>query len=43
MFDWEVGNGGLRQYFLNFENRPWFLPLVLDGYTTSASTLSGAS
>jgi hypothetical protein len=34
MFDWEVGNGGLRQYFLNFEDRPWFLPLVLDGYTT---------
>jgi hypothetical protein len=34
MFDWEVGNGGLRQYFLNFETRPWFLPLVLDGYTT---------
>jgi hypothetical protein len=34
MFDWEVGNGGLRQYFLNFENRPWFLPLVLDRYTT---------
>lgn len=33
MFDWEVGNGGLRQYFLNFEDRPWFLPLVLDGYT----------
>jgi len=33
MFDWEVGNGGLRQYFLNFEGRPWFLPLVLDGYT----------
>lgn len=34
MFDWEVGNGGLRQYFLNFEDRPWFLPFVLDGYTT---------
>jgi hypothetical protein len=34
MFDWEVGNGGLRQYFLNFEGRPWFLPFVLDGYTT---------
>lgn len=33
MFDWEVGNGGLRQYFLNFGDRPWFLPLVLDGYT----------
>jgi hypothetical protein len=33
MFDWEVGNGGLRQYFLNFEDRPWFLPLVLDGYS----------
>lgn len=33
MFDWEVGNGGLRQYFLNFTDRPWFLPLVLDGYT----------
>jgi hypothetical protein len=33
MFDWEVGNGGLRQYFLNFEDRSWFLPLVLDGYT----------
>jgi hypothetical protein len=34
LFDWEVGNGGVRQYFLNFENRRWFLPLVLDGYTT---------
>jgi len=33
MFEWEVGNGGLRQYFLNFADRPWFLPLVLDGYT----------
>lgn len=33
MFDWEVANGGLRQYFLNFEDKPWFLPLVLDGYT----------
>lgn len=33
IFEWEVGNGGLRQYFLNFGNRPWFLPLVLDGYT----------
>lgn len=28
-----MGNGGLRQYFLNFEGGPWFLPLVLDGYT----------
>src|SRR5215813_4447485 len=32
VFEWEVGNGGLNQYFLNFEDRPWFLALVLRGY-----------
>jgi hypothetical protein len=32
VFEWQVGNGGLYQYFLNFEDRPWFLNLVLHGY-----------
>jgi len=32
IFEGQVGNGGLNQYFLNFEDRPWFLDLVLRGY-----------
>lgn len=34
IFEWEVVDGGLRQYFLNYEHRPWFMDLVLEGYTT---------
>jgi hypothetical protein len=32
LFEWEVGNGGLRQYFLNFD-APWLLALIARGYT----------
>jgi hypothetical protein len=32
LFEWEVGNGGLHQYFFNHPD-PDLLALVLDGYT----------
>ena len=32
IFEWEVGNGGLHQYFFNFSD-PDHLGLVLDGYS----------
>lgn len=32
-FEWEVGNGGLHQYFFNFDD-PDLLAVVLDGYST---------
>jgi Domain of unknown function (DUF4375) len=32
VFEWEVGNGGLHQYFFNFPD-PAHLSVVLDGYT----------
>jgi hypothetical protein len=31
LFEWEVGNGGLHQYFFNYPS-PDLLALVLDGY-----------
>src|ERR1700738_3271891 len=38
VFEWEVGNGGLYQYFLNWEGQPWLLALVLEGYDTLGLT-----
>jgi hypothetical protein len=32
LFEWEVGNGGLHQYFFNYPS-PDLLTLVLDGYS----------
>jgi hypothetical protein len=32
LFEWEVGNGGLHQYFFNYPS-PDLLALVLDGYS----------
>jgi Domain of unknown function (DUF4375) len=32
LFEWEVGNGGLHQYFFNFPD-PEHLAVVLDGYS----------
>jgi len=32
VFEWEVGNGGLHQYFFNFPD-PDHLAVVLEGYT----------
>jgi hypothetical protein len=32
LFEWEVGNGGLHQYFFNYPS-PELLDLVLDGYS----------
>src|SRR5262245_31225978 len=43
VFEWEVGNGGLNRYFLNFEDRPWFLALVLRGYDVLGCPSSGVS
>jgi hypothetical protein len=33
VFEWQVGNGGLYQFFLNYDHLPWFITAVLDGYT----------
>ena len=32
LFEWQVGNGGLHQYFFNFPS-PQLLQVVLDGYS----------
>ena len=37
MFEWEIGNGGLHQWFFNHQ-RPEELALVLEGYDTLGRT-----
>ena len=32
IFEWQVGNGGAYQFFLNWESEPWLLAEVLSGY-----------
>jgi hypothetical protein len=32
IFEWQVGNGGVYQFFLNWESEPWLVAEVIRGY-----------